>query len=62
MTNVEEQYLAGVYTPDFLQHQDDKSGEASVEEVLDHCDERSDENDPSVANCPAVKRKAKGGD
>ena len=66
MIDVEEQYLAGIYTPDFLQRQDDKSDEDSVEqqdeEVLDHHDETSNENDPSSANRPAVKRGTKGDD
>ena len=30
--NVEEQYLAGIYTSDSPQNQDDKSGEVSVEQ------------------------------
>ena len=66
MINVEEHYSAGIYTPDFLQHQDHKSGKVSVvqqkEEVLDHHDEMWDENDPSFANCPAVERGTKGDD
>ena len=61
---MEEQYLAGIYTLDFLKHQDDEAGEGEQqeEEVLDHHDETSDENDPSFTNLPAVKRRTKGDD
>ena len=66
MINVEEQYLTGIYTHDFLQLKDDKPGKVSVEqqeeEVLDHHDEKSDENDPSFAYCAAVKTGTKGDD
>ena len=52
VVNVEEQFLEGIYTPDFLQQDD----------------ETTDENDPCIANRPAAarptkpptKRKAKG--
>ena len=65
MVNVEEQYLAGIYTPDFLKHQDDEAGEITEqqeEDAPDNRDETSDENDPSFANRPAVKRGTKGDD
>ena len=66
MINVEEQYLTGIYTPDFLQLKDDKSSKVSIEqqkeEVLDHHDENWDENDPSFAYCAAVKTGTKGDD
>ena len=63
MVNVEEQFLAGIYTPDFLEQQEDKSDmEQQDEKVVDHHDEPSDENDPSFANRPVAKRGTKGDD